>query len=138
MTARRYGTLFILFHGAIALLHEIAHRLLPVQLPLVKYVIAYLFVGVLPLVSLVMLWTRWRRAGIWLLLLSMAGSLAFAGAHHFVMDNPDHVSLVVAGAWRPAFRLTAVLMAVTEAFGCWLALWLLMRSRTDDHGFDSP
>ena len=121
---RLYGTMFILLHGAVALLHDAAHRFVPVSLPPVKYAIAYLFVGILPLVALVLLWTRWRRAGIRLLLLSMAGSLAFAGSLHFLFHNPDHVSLIAQGAWTPVFQWTAAALAATEAFGCWFAFWL--------------
>lgn len=128
MTVRRYGTIFILIHGAIALLHDVSHRALPVPMPLGQYAIAFAFVGVLPLVALALLWTRWRSAGLWLLLLSMAGSLAYAGTLHFVLNNPDHVSRLVEGAWRPVFRSTAVLLATIEAFGCGLAVWSLRRS----------
>ncbi|HEV7241684.1 MAG TPA: hypothetical protein VGQ36_20800 [Thermoanaerobaculia bacterium] len=127
--AIRYGTIFILLHGAVALLHEAAHRILPVGLPTLKYAIAYAFVGVLPIVAMVLLWTSRRRMGIWLLLISMAGSLVYAGAHHFVMNNPDHINQVPRGAWLPVFQVTAVVMLILEAFGCWLSVWLLARTK---------
>lgn len=123
----RYGTIFILCHGAVSLLHEIAHRMLPVTLPLVKYAIAYAFLGVLPLIALVLLWTSFRRAGIRLLLFSMAGALLFAGYHHFVLHGPDHILEVPPGAWRTVFQVTAVLLLILEAFGCWLSIRLLRR-----------
>jgi len=129
MTVRRYGTLFILLHGTISLVHEISHRIIPVHLPTLQYVIAYLFVGVLPLVALAMLWTPRSRGGLWLLFVSMAGSLVYAGTLHFViLHNPDHVSQIIESGWRPVFWSTAGLMAATEAFGCWLSVWLLRRS----------
>jgi hypothetical protein len=123
----RYGTVFLLIHGLVALLHEIAHRQLSVDLPWLDYSIAYIVVGVLPLIAMVLLWTSRRRAGVWLLILSMAGSLVDAGAHHFVMNSPDHVLQTPAGSWRPVFQITAVLMLVLEAFGCWLGYRLLGR-----------
>jgi hypothetical protein len=123
----RNGTIFILCHGAVSLLHEIAHRMLPVTLPLVKYVIAYAFLGVLPLIALVLLWTSFRRAGVWLLLFSMAGSLLFAGYHHFVLHGPDHIFGAPHGAWLPVFQVTAVLLLILEAFGCWLSFRFLGR-----------
>ncbi len=123
----RYGTAFIVVHGFVALLHEIAHRRLPVSLPLLNYSIAYAVVGVLPVTAMVLLWTSRRQVGVWILLLSMAGSLVYAGFYHFVMDSPDHVLRIPEGSWRSAFQITAVLMLLLEAFGCWLGYWLLGR-----------
>lgn len=121
----RSGSIFILVHGVVSLLHEIAHRMLAVTLPLPKYAIAYALLGVFPLIALVLLWTSSRRAGILLLLFSMAGSLLFAGAHHFVLHGPDHVLEAPGGAWLTVFQATAVLLLVLEAFGCWLSFRLL-------------
>jgi len=123
----RYGTAFLVAHGVVALLHEIAHRRLPVSLPLLNYSIAYAVVAILPVVAMVLLWTSRRRAGVWILLLSMAGSLVYAGLYHFVLNSPDHVSRTPEGSWRPVFQITAVLMLVLEAFGCWLGYWMLGR-----------
>jgi len=123
----RYGTIFILIHGLVSLLHEIAHRILPVRLPFLQYAIAYAFVGVLPLIAMVLLWTSQRRRGIWLLFFSMAGSLVYAGYYHFVGHSPDHILLAPPGAWLPVFQVTAVLMLISEAFGCWFSFWLLKR-----------
>ncbi len=126
----RYGTAFILLHGLVSLLHEIAHRILPVDLSFLTYAIAYVFVGVLPLVAMVLLWTSFRRLGVWLLLLSMAGALAYAGALHFVLNNPDHIHAVPEGPWLPVFQGTAALMLMLEAFGCWLGYRLLNRLKS--------
>jgi len=123
----RYGTIFIVCHGCVSLLHEIAHRMLPVTLPLLKYAIAFAFLGVLPLIALLLLWTSYRRGGILLLLFSMAGSLLFAGYHHFVLHGADHILEAPQGAWRTVFQVTAVLLLVLEAFGCWLSFRLLRR-----------
>ena len=49
----------------------------------------------------------------------MAGSLLFAGYHHFVLHGPDHILEAPHGAWLPVFQVTAVLLLVLEAFGCW-------------------
>ena len=126
-TVKRTGTIFILVHGFVSLLHEIAHRTLPVTLPLAKYLLAYSFLGIFPLIALALLWTRFRRPALWLLLFSMAGSLLFAGYHHFVAWGPDHILGAPPGAWHWVFQATAVLLLVLEAFGCWLSIYSLRR-----------
>jgi hypothetical protein len=80
-----------------------------------------------PVAAAVLLWTRWRRTGAVLLSGSMAGSLAFGVFYHFVEVSPDHVSEVSAGGWGTVFRATALLLALTEALGCWAGAWALSR-----------
>jgi len=123
----RYGTAFVVIHGLVSLLHEIAHRMLPVTLPLFKYILAYTFFGVLPLIALALLWTSYGRAGLWVLLVSMIASLIFGGVHHFILHSSDHILAAPHGAWLPVFQATAVVMLMLEAFGCWLSLRLLAR-----------
>jgi hypothetical protein len=53
--------------------------------------------------------------------ITLAGSLTFGAVNHFLLGGPDHVA-EVAAAWRGTFTTTAVLLAVTEAFGAVLAV----------------
>lgn len=128
MNVRRVGTIIILAQGAVALLHEFSHHGLHVILPPLMYALAYLFVGILPLVALALLWTRRLRLALWILLVSMGGSLLYAGALHFVLDTPDHVKNIAHGDWNPVFQWTAVGMAIFEAYACWFALRALRQS----------
>jgi len=63
-----------------------------------------------------------RRFGAWMIALTMAGSLAFGLAYHFLVPSPDHVAHVDS-PWRSLFATTAVLVGVTEALGCGLAIY---------------
>ena len=47
----------------------------------------------------------------------MTGALLFGALNHFVWPGMDRVDMIDAGMWRVPFQATAVLLAVTEAFG---------------------
>lgn len=123
----RYGTAILVLHGLVLLLHDKAHANLQVFLPLLKYVFAYAVIVFAPLLGTIMLWTRWRRYGIWIFLLSMFGSLIFGAYHHFVLISNDHVCYAPQGSWLSVFRVTAVLLAILEAGGCWFGIWALKK-----------
>jgi hypothetical membrane protein len=123
-----YATVLVVVHGIVLLLHEIAHRDLGVHLPPSKYVYAYVVIVLAPLLATMMLWTRRSRQGAWILALSMFGSLVFSAYHHFVLISDDHVCYAPQGAWLSAFRITAVLLALIEAAGCWVGVWALKKT----------
>jgi hypothetical protein len=54
---------------------------------------------------------------------TMMGALLFGLLNHFVLAGADHVAHV-ARQWQPLFTTTAVLLAVIEAFGSGLALFV--------------
>ncbi|MGB8507554.1 MAG: hypothetical protein WCD76_04035 [Pyrinomonadaceae bacterium] len=126
---RIYGTAILVVHGAVLLLHDIAHRDLEVYLPLLKYVYAYAVIVIAPLLATIMLWTGRSRNGAWIFLLSMFGSLLFGVYHHFVLISNDHVCYAPQGAWLSVFRTTAVLLAIVEGIGCWFGIWALKKTR---------
>lgn len=80
---------------------------------------AYVLIVILlaPLVALVLSFTRYIRPALWLLLISMLGSLIFGGLYHYVIISPDHVAHLPAGSAQGTFRTTALLLLVTEACG---------------------
>jgi len=76
-----------------------------------------------------MIWTRLARAGLVLLVISMAGSLIFGVAYHYVVISPDHVSHLPPGDAQGLFRSTALLLVLTELFGVAVGLLGLRESR---------
>jgi hypothetical protein len=58
----------------------------------------------------------------------MAGSLIFGAIYHYVIISPDHVSHLPAGDAQGTFRMTAVLLILTELVGVAVGLWALRRS----------
>ena len=57
----------------------------------------------------------------------MLGSLIFGFVYHYVIISPDHVAHLPVGEARGLFRVTAVLLLLTEAFGVVVAA-LTLRS----------
>jgi hypothetical protein len=115
-----YGTAVVLAHGIVATVHGLAHQHLAIDLTAPQKVFVLVVITLAPLVSMLLLWTRLRRVGAVLLLLSMLGSLVFGVVNHFLIVSPDHVQHLARGDWRFPFQLTAALLVITEGLGCWV------------------
>ena len=115
-------TIAVLAHLVVNILHGQAHTSLGVGLSAWQnlYVLAVILLA--PLVALVLSFTRYTKAALWLLLLSMLGSFIFGGLYHYIIISPDHVAHLPPGDARGTFRVTALLLLVTEAFGVLVAV----------------
>jgi hypothetical protein len=119
------ATLLVLVHFAVLVAHGSAHSHLNISVsPWQKAFIAVV-IFVAPLTAMLMLWTRVRKLGVFLLGLSLAGSLLFGAGYHFVMAGPDNALGPYHSGWESAFRATAVLLALIEATGLAWCIWLL-------------
>lgn len=78
--------------------------------------------------DVVLSFTRYARAGLWLLFVSMLGSLIFGIVYHYIVISPDHVAHLPVGEARGMFRITAVLLLITETFGVAVAAMALRTS----------
>lgn len=123
--AARYGTVVVAAHAVVLVLHSMAHTRLGIWPSTGELVFIATVIVAAPVVAAVILWTRLRHAGAWLLLGSMAGSLIFGVHRHFAVPSPDHILHVPPERWGMVFSVTAVLLAVTEAAGCWGAVYAL-------------
>jgi hypothetical protein len=120
--ARSWLTAAVLSHLVISIVHGAAHAeaLVPLSRAANLFVFSVILAG--PLVGLALTW-RAERIGSWLIAITLAGSLVFGLANHFVIAGPDHVAHV-ARQWRPLFTATAVLLVLTELLGSSLAIRL--------------
>lgn len=125
--AAKYGTVVVLVHLVVSILHGMAHSDLHIGLNSLQKLFVLIVITVCPLVAMVLLWTSRRRAGALLLALSMFGALLFGAVNHFLISGPDHVAEVAQGASGSLFQITAVLLAITEAAGAWLGVMWLRR-----------
>ena len=125
-----YGTAVVLAHAVVVWLHGQAHEKLGVDtFDWPGNLFIYIVIIAAPIIAMILLWTRWSRRGIWLLLGSMLGSLLFGGYNHFIAITPDHVAHLPAGEAQTLFTVTAVLLMIVEIFGIWMA-WRALRGRS--------
>jgi hypothetical protein len=120
-----------LAHAIVAAWHGMAHARLGVDLNAWQQTYVAIVIVLAPLVAVVMLWTRRARWGYALLAVAMAGSLVFGVYHHYIAISPDHVSHLPPGDWQEMFRLTALLLAGTEALGMCSGLWGLWYGQSE-------
>ena len=106
----------ILVHLVVSTLHGLAHQAAIVKLTTFGYVYVTIVITFGPLVAAVLLFTRKRKAGGLLLMLSMLGSFIFGVWYHFLSNTSDNVTQVH-GPWHSTFLCTAIGLAVIEPAG---------------------
>jgi hypothetical protein len=122
----------VLAHLIVNLFHGQAHTSLGVGLSNWQQVYVIAVILLAPLVAFGLSLTKYLRAGLWLLLVSMLGSLIFGACYHYVIISPDHVAHLPAGDARALFRMTALLLVITEALGVAVAGIALRRPKRGD------
>jgi hypothetical protein len=127
-TVRWIGTIAVLAHLIVVVLHGSAHTELGIELNACQKTYVTIVILLAPLAAVVILWTRYYRLGLLLLLVSMAGSLVFGACYHYAIVSPDHVSHLPPGDARGLFRTTALLLLLTEMFGLVVAIFGLRRA----------
>lgn len=120
-----YGTVIVLVHLLVNIVHGLAHRELHIELGVAALLFVIFVIILCPLLAMVLLWTPQRRLGLILLVLSMAGSFLFGFYNHFTAIGPDHAGKQVSGPWGTTFVLTAYLLLFTEAIGSYIGLHFL-------------
>ena len=126
----------VVVHFVVATWHGVAHVHVPVPLTGLQTVFVWAVILAMPFVGVCLLWTRWARAGAWVIAVAMLASLVFGVLNHFVLDSPDYVMHVPEHEWPHAFVLSAALVAVTEAVGMVLAVVAAVRWRAEERGID--
>ena len=125
MKIAQYGTTVVVMHAILNGLHGLAHVEIPVPLSLLQSLFVGIVIFLTPIIAAVLLWTQFYRIGSWLLLTSMAGSLLFAIYNHHIVISPDHVSQVSFEGWGLLFQVTAYLILIADALGCWISVLAL-------------
>ena len=123
------STVSVLAHLVVSIVHGRAHESLAVGLSSWQNIYVLTVIVIAPLIAMLLIWTRLARPGLVLLVISMAGSLIFGVAYHYVVISPDHVSHIPPGDAQGLFRTTALLLVLTELFGVVVGLWALRESR---------
>jgi ACR3 family arsenite efflux pump ArsB len=111
------STVAVLAHLVVSIVHGRAHERLAVGLSNWQNLYVLIVIVIAPLIAMVLTWTRLARIGFLLLVISMAGSLVFGVAYHYVVISLDHVSHLPPGDAQGLFRTTALLLVLTELSG---------------------
>jgi hypothetical protein len=106
--------------------HGSAHSHLNIAVGTGQKAFIAIIIFVVPLIAMMMLWTRLRKLGGILLGLSLAGSLVFGVSYHFLIAGPDNAFGQYYSHWSSAFRATAILLALIEAAGLTLCTFVLL------------
>ena len=118
----KYATVIVVAHLLVNIVHGLAHRERRVGLDPPASIFVIVVVLIFPLIAMGLLWTARKRLGLFLLSLSMFGSLLFGLYHHFLAVSPDHVH---SQPWGTTFVLTAYLLLITEAIGTYVGVHFL-------------
>ena len=120
-TLRILSIVLVVLHLLISIPHGMAHTNLLIQMQAWQNVYVLVVITILPLVAAILIWRHWH-AGFLLLLVSMAGSFVFGLFYHFIAAGPDNVASLPTHPATDTFKVTAVLLALTEAAGVVLGL----------------
>jgi uncharacterized membrane protein len=123
------ATLLVVVHHLIAFVHGNAHEQLAVGLDPWQQAFVWIVITILPIVSLILYWTRVRQAAALILFSSMLASLLFGVYFHFVASTPDHVSHLPDAEGRGLFVATAVLLVPVEGLAAAFGLWSWLKFR---------
>jgi hypothetical protein len=127
---RVWVAIAVLVHLIVNLAHGHAHTRLTVGLSTWQTVYVFAVILIAPLIALALSFTRFAHAGAWLLLLSMLGSLVFGLLYHYVIISPDNVAYLPIGSARDLFRISAMLLWITEVFGVIVGAKFIARPAT--------
>lgn len=123
------STVAVLAHLVVSVVHGRSHEALAVGLSTWQNLYVMTVIVIAPLIAMLLSWTRLVRLGLMLLVISMAGSLIFGVVYHYIVISPDHVSHLPPGDAQGVFRMTALLLVLTELFGLAVGLWGLRKTQ---------
>jgi hypothetical protein len=122
-------TAAVLAHHAVACVHGGAHTDLAIEMALWQTTFINVVILLLPLAGAVLMWTSYRRLGLYAVAAGMTGALVFGVVHHYMMESADHIAhLPTAEAHVHAtFEWTAGAIAMLEGAGAAIAAYFLGR-----------
>jgi hypothetical protein len=124
------GTLIVLLHLAATLVHGRAHSELGIGTSLWQSTFIALVIFAGPLIAMTLLWTRLRVTGIFLLAVTMVGSLVFGVSYHFLIPGSDNAMELGTSHWDSVFGTTATMLALIESGGFAWCVWALRSKRS--------
>jgi hypothetical protein len=106
----------VVIHLVASVWHGDAHTKLAIELPPEKRFFVFAVILIAPIVSAVLVWTRFAPIGLWMFFCSMLGALLFGAYHHYVLVSPDNIGHLPGGnpAFHSQFISSAAVIALLE------------------------
>ena len=127
MAGVRAITALVGLHYLTNLAHGVAHGGVPVPLTTFQTAFVVVVVGIGPLLALGLIRSGRRTLAWGALSAVLAAGFVFGVAFHYLLESPDHVANVPAGAWHVPFEATAALVALVDGGGAMIAAWIVIR-----------
>jgi hypothetical protein len=127
--AAAWSTAVVVAHLIVSFVHGMAHGKLHIELSRAQLLFVVAVISAAPVLSVVLLWTKQRRIGGWLLVTSMGAALLFGAYYHFLLPGPDNILQTRSEDWVLPFQVTAALLALLEAAGIAVGVWALRAMR---------
>jgi hypothetical protein len=108
------ATLFVMLHFVIVVVHGEAHSQLHIQPTIWQRGFIAVVIVIGPVLAMVLMWMRLYKIGLVLFSATMAGSLFFGVAYHFLVSGSDNALELRHEHWEFLFRTTATSLAVIE------------------------
>jgi hypothetical protein len=112
-------SVLVAVHLAVNIWHSGGHTELAIALPPIKLAFVVVVILLAPIVSGVLVWTRYVTLALWLFAGSMVGGLVFGVYHHYVLVSPDNIAHLPDGPAQAqaGFIASAGVLALLE-LGC--------------------
>ena len=120
-------SILVIAHLVATIWHGDAHSTLGIDLPTLKNLFVYIVILAAPIVSAILIWTRFNVFGVGLFAISMAGALAFGVYHHYVLVSPDNIAHLPAGLAEAhaQFIASSAVIAIIELISAFLGFFFL-------------
>ncbi len=117
----------VIAHLVATLWHGDAHSTLGIDLSTAQTLYVLVVILAAPVISAILIWTRFTIFGVGLFAISMAGALVFGVYHHYVLVSPDNIAHLPAGLAeaQSQFIESAAVIAMFEVFSAFLGFLLL-------------
>ena len=123
-------TCVVIIHHIVAYLHGGAHNDLAILMAAWQNTFINVVIVFLPLVGVILLWTPYRRIGLYAVAVGMVGAMVFGIVHHYMLESPDHISHLPHGSphVHATFQWTAGAIAMLEGICSTVAGYFLGHS----------
>jgi hypothetical protein len=124
-----YATLIVLAHCPVVIWHLLVLSKLPSGLTTERALFFAALINLIPFAAAILSWTRHRKLAGGLLLIAFGFAFCIGAYAHFLSPGSDNVFTMPHGDWTLPFQLTAILLILLQASGCWLAAQLIRAAR---------